>query len=188
MSRFTLQPGRPADDPGEAWADDLLAPLRRQRHEVDVVRSVMSRVEARRPLPSFSPLPGRWPEVAWAASLLLGVVCLGILLATAGIMVAQGDEGYRTLVTLATSMGRVALHAVSSAGGVLAALWVAVLAFCRATWTVVEAMAPLVRGAGSLAAVAGLLSLAFSAFVFAHSRRTAPVAASHPLHPMNGGM
>ena len=188
MSRFPLLNGRAADDPGELWADDLLAPLRRQRHEVDVVSAVMSRIEARPPLPSFAPLPGRWPEIAWAASLALGVVCLGILLATAGVMVAQGDEGWRTLVTLSASMGRVALHAVAFAGGVLAALWTTTLALFKATWTLVEAMAPLVRGAGYLAAVGGFLSLAFSTYVFAHSRRTAPLAASHPLHLSNGGM
>jgi len=50
------------------------------------------------------------------------------------------------------------------------------LPFLRAVRTCLEVSAPLLRGAGLLAAAAGVLSILFSTFVFASARKSAPRA------------
>ena len=177
-----------ADDSGSLWADELLAPMRSQVIDLDVAPAVMRRIAAHRPAPAPAALPGRWPGVAWAASMVLGLVCLGLLLATLGVMVFGGDEGARAAWALVASSGRVAATLLASAVGTLAAFVSAALTTTRGAWTIIEALAPLVRGAGALVAIAGLLSMAFSAHVFNQARRAAPVAAPRDISVNHGGL
>jgi hypothetical protein len=177
----------PGHDLEARWADEILAPLRRERLELDVAPAVMSWVEGQHRPAGFAPLPGRLPRYAWAASLILGLVCLGLLVATCGVMILGGDEGARTLLALTGSAGRMALLSAGYMLRLAQAFGAAALTLAKGAWTLIEVMAPLVRGAGFLAALAGALSIAVSSYVFANARRSAPLADQGDLQLTNGG-
>ena len=199
--RHDRRPARPlpfvrpkGDDPGAPWADALLRDLARQSIAVDVAPAVMRRVRAGRPAsafasPAFTPLPERWQPYAWAASFFLGLAALGLLAATGGLMIVNGDPGARGSFTLLGAAAKLALLTAGYAGSLLTTLGAAALAIGRGAWTIVETMAPLVRGAGLLAATGGALSILVSFYVFDHARRTAPVAGHQTMHrTLNGGL
>ncbi len=182
--------GRPSEGPDldARWADQILAPLRRERLELDVTPSVMSWVEGQNRPAEFPPLPGRLPQFAWAASLILGLVCLGLLVATCGVMILGGDEGARTLLALTGSAGRMALLSAGYLLLVAQAFGATAFTLGKGAWTLIDLMAPLVRGAGFLAAVAGAISIGVSSYVFANARRSAPIADHRDLQLSNGGL
>lgn len=176
------------EDPGGVWADALLSDLRGETLEVDVSDRVMRRLAALRPAPAPRPLPGRWPGVAWAASLALGCLCLLLLTATLGAMVLGGDDGALAAWTLLTSAGQVTFTLLSRLILMAGVFLSASLAMLRGAFSVIDSLAPLVRGAGTLAALAGLLSIAFSIYLFDQARRAAPIAARGNIDPIHGGM
>jgi hypothetical protein len=157
------------------WADATLSPLRRQSAEVDVAGLVMRRITASRPQPVASILPVRWHRPAWAATLVLGCAAVLLLTTTAVVMVANGDEGARTTITLAGTAGALFLHGLAAAGGLLKGLLEAALAMGRGGWAVIDVASPVVRAAGVLAAFCGALSIGFSAIVVSRAQRHAPV-------------
>lgn len=163
-------------DPGGRWTEELLGPLRRQSVECDVAPRVMARILADRDASlaaAASPIPHRY---AWVFSLSLAGASLVFLITTLIVMVTGGDEGVR------------------QATGVLASCWHVVLVFGRLVAdlgekilqealpmalkivALLEVSAPLLKGAGTLAAAGGLCSILFSSYVFASARRTAPRA------------
>jgi hypothetical protein len=176
------------DDPGERWADEVLAPLRRRAAEVDVTGAVMRRIEARRPAPAPPPLPARWAGASWAATLALGFAGLGLLLATAAVMAFGSDQEARSLLTVLQSAGRLASHGYAHAGSLAAGLGQAAFAVFKGAWLLVATAAPLVRGAGLLAAAGGLLSIVISIVVVSRARLAAPVADRRGYIRMNGGL
>jgi hypothetical protein len=175
------------DDPGERWADATLSDLRLLSLDVDVTQRVMLKLQAHRPAPAPRPLPGHWPGVAWAVSFALGCACLVLLMATLGAMVLGGDEGARAAWALITSTGQVAWGLLGRLALLCVALLNTALVLLRDTFMVLDALSPLVRGAGTLAAVAGILSIACSAYLFDRARRGAPIAAQHT-NPIRGGL
>jgi len=176
------------DDPGERWADAMLSDLREERLDIDVTGRVMLRLEALRPSPAPAPLPGCWPGVAWAASFALGCACLVLLMATLGAMVLGGDEGVRAAWALLTSTGHVAWGLLGRFVQLCAAFLGTALVLLRDTFVLLDALSPLVRGAGTLVAAAGALSIACSAYVFDRARRGAPITAQHHTDPIRGGL
>ena len=174
------------------WADATLAPLRRQSADVDVASLVMGRIAASRPRP-VSVLPVRWHRPAWAMTLLLGFASVVLLTTTAIAMVANGDEGARTTMTLAGTAGTLLMHGFAAAGGLLRGLFEAALAMGRGGWTVLDVASPVVRMAGVVAAFAGALSIGFSAIVVSRAQRHAPVIArgswtGGSWHSLSGGL
>ena len=179
--------GRRRADPGADWAEAALGPIRGLGAEVDVTRRVMLRIEARRPAPLPSILPASWERAAYAASALLGVAALALLIATAGAMMSSGDPGARGLVALLGSGWSLAWSGATASAGILLRLGSAALALLRGVWALLEWTAPLARGAGSIAAFGGALSIALSVIVVAQARRTAPVVPGPDLPRPNGG-
>ena len=179
---------RPPDDPGGRWADVLLSDLRDETLDVDVTARVMHRLASLRPAPAPLPLPGRWPGVAWAASLALGCACLVLLTATLGAMVLGGDEGALAAWAVVTSAGQATWAVFARVWLMAGAFLSASLAMLRGTLTIIDSLAPLVRGAGALAASAGVLSIGVSIYIFDHARRAAPIAARRPIEPIHGGL
>ena len=161
-------------DPGERWATGVLQPLRRQEVDCDIVGRVMARIAADRLHPNAAVVPPRAHFLAWASSLMLGCASLAFLVSVLLMLVGGGDEGVRQVVGLGMSCW----HVLAVFGRLAADLGARVLAFvlptARAIWARLEAGAPLLRGAGMVAAAGGVLSILFSIFVFASARKTAP--------------
>jgi hypothetical protein len=166
------------EDPGAAWADDLLRPLRRREADVDVSRSVMLRITGRT-IPAPRELPRPWGQVSWAAALLGGFAALALLVATAWAMIVGGDEGARAAVALASVAARMTLRGFDHMAGVLWVFAGALLAFLKGAWAGVDALSPLVRGGVFGTAIAGIASIGISIIVFSRARLNAPLA-HHP--------
>jgi hypothetical protein len=193
MNGDRLSLGSRPDDPGGAWADEILAPLRRRSAAgdlatFDVSTSVMRRIAAAQPAPMPAALPPRWAAASWAATIALGFVALGLLLATAGVMAFGSDQGARDLWVLTVTGARLAAHGYGHLGTLAAGLGQAALALFHGAWALVETAAPLVRAAGFLAAVAGLLSIVVSIVVVSRARAGAPVAGGVDSFRLNGGL
>jgi hypothetical protein len=193
MNRDRLRFASPSDDPGSAWADEILAPLRRrsaagEMETLDVSASVMRRIAAAQPAPMSVALPARWAAASWAATIALGLAALGLLLATAGVMAFGSDQGARDLWALGATGVRLVAHGYGHLGLVAAGLGQAALAIFHGAWALVETAAPLVRAAGFMAAVAGLLSIVVSICVVTRARASAPVAHGTGPFRMNGGL
>jgi len=193
MNRDRLRFGSRPDDPGSAWADEILAPLRRRSAAgdlatLDVSVSVMRRIAAAQPAPLPVALPARWAAASWAATIAFGFVALGLLLATAGVMAFGSDQGARDLWVLMVTGARLAAHGYGHLGLAAAGLGQAALALFHGAWALVETAAPLVRAAGFLAAVAGLLSIVVSVYVVSRARASSPVAGGSGPFRMNGGL
>jgi hypothetical protein len=162
---------RPEADPGAAWADEVLAPLRRETVCLDVAGPVMARVRA---AGSVSPVPARRAELVWALSLGLAAVSflIGMLVRLSGGL-EGAYAGVRSLANPARHFGSrfaaeilaLATQAATAAAPML-----------RAFGAVLAAAAPLVRGAGLVAAATGALSIVVSLYVFAHARDAAPAS------------
>lgn len=193
MSRDLPRFGARPEDPGSAWADEVLAPLRRRSEAgelaaLDVSASVMRRIAATRPAPMPASLPARWAAAAWAATIALGLAALGLLLASAGVMAFGSDQGARDLWALTVTGARLVAHGYGHLGLAAAGLAQAALALFHGAWVLVETAAPLVRAAGFLAAVAGILSIVVSIYVVSRARASAPVAGGRGPFRMNGGL
>lgn len=163
-------------DPGDRWAEETLGPLRRQEVECDVAPRVMARIMAGRDAVQPLPVSPRAHGFAWASSLILAAGSLVFLVTTLVVMVSRGDEGVRQLAGLAAS----GWHVLLVVGRLIADLGAGVLAdvlpILRKLRALLEVAAPLLRGAGMLAAACGGLSILFSSYVFASARKTAPRA------------
>ena len=163
-------------DPGADWAEDVLAPLRRERIACEVAPAVMRRIAVLetgiRPLP----FPLARPGLAWASSVGLSLGSLAILAATLLTMILGGDEGPRQIWALVTS----SVYVLLSFGRVLSILGAATVTaaapLLRGFWALLEVAAPLLRGAGLLVASLGALSIIASTYVFTHARKVAPQA------------
>jgi len=170
------------DDPGSAWAEAALAPMRDQRLDAEVSRSIMARIAAERARPLTLPGRLRRPRLALAACLAAGIVSFGMVMATLIILAINGDEGVREIGTLLTASGHLlavfAQVLLTALKGILAAA----IAVGRGAWILLEAAAPLFRGAELAAAACGLLSIAISFYLLARGYRSAPmiVAGSDP--------
>ena len=169
-----IHAGRAASDPGSQWTVEALRPLRRQTVECDVTPRVMARIVAElgglRPI-ALSPKVSR---VAWASSLLLACAALAFLGSTLLVLVLGGDEGVREIVGLGLSGWHVLMVFGRVAGDLGARALALVLPILRAGRALLEVAAPLLRGAGLLAAAGGVFSILFSTYVFASARKTAP--------------
>jgi hypothetical protein len=175
------------DDPGAAWADELLRPLRRREADVDVARSVMLRITGRALAPAAQVLARPWSQVRWAAAFLGGCAALALLIATAGAMVLGGDEGARAAITLTSVAAHLTLRGFDHMAGALWVLATAALAFFKGAWVEVDALSPLVRGGALASAVAGVASIGISILVVSRARRSAPVAQRSGSPLDNGG-
>jgi hypothetical protein len=169
-----FRPGPSLEDPGERWAAEILRPLSREEADCDVVSRVMARIAAGGGGPqsaAVSPPPHR---LAWVSSLTLACASLAFLVSALLLLVTGGDEGVRQIV----GVGLSCWHVVGVFGRVAAdfgsRLLEVVLPILRALWVLLEIAAPFLRGAGLLAAAGGVASIAFSAYVFASARKTAP--------------
>jgi len=169
---FRLGPSE--GDPGARWAAGILEPLRRQEADCDVVVRVMARIAADRLHTNAVAESPRAHSLAWASSLMLGCASLAFLVSVLLVLVGGGDEGVRQIVELGIS----SWHVLAVFGPLAADLGARVLAFVlpilRALWALLEVGAPLLRGAGIVAAAGGALSILFSTYVFASARKTAP--------------
>ncbi len=182
-----MRPTRHAvSDPGDTWADVLLAPLRRQEIACDVSGSVMTRIGAAQPTPLVSS-PLRRPRLAITLCLLGGTATLGVLLATLVALVLAGDPGIRQIEALTASAFRSLILLGDYTLGVLEGLVIAMFALLRGLWVIVEAAAPILQGAGMMAALSGVLSILISLYLIANAYRTAPIStAGTELRDMGG--
>jgi hypothetical protein len=172
--RALIRAGRSTGDPGAPWTLDVLAPLRRQTIECDVASRIMSRIVVRAATPGLSTTSPAVPRLALASSLLLGSSALAFLGSTLVVLVLGGDEGVRQVVGLGLSGWHVLVVLGRLAAGIGAGVAASLVPILRACWTLLEVAAPLLRGAGLLAAAGGVLSILLSTYVFASARKTAP--------------
>ena len=165
---------RAGGDPGGLWTAEVLRPLGRQTVQCDVAPRVMARIAAEmdrlRPLTAST----RVSRLAWASSLLLACAALAFLGSTLFVLVQGGDEGVREIVGLGLSGWHVLMVFGRVAADLGARALALVLPILRAAWALLEVAAPLLRGAGLLAAAGGVFSILFSTYVFASARKTAP--------------
>jgi len=174
VSPFRTPP--PGHDPGPAWADAILRPLRGLEADIDVSPTVMMKIRAGRPGFEAVPMPGRAPRAAWALALAAGVGAL-VLLGTAAVaMVLGGDAGTRELFGGLASFGRslllVGQAVLALVGRLLGAGLVTLAHFLAAA----RDAAPYVRGAGTVAATLGAVSILVSLHAFASARKLTPPA------------
>jgi hypothetical protein len=163
-------------DPGPRWTEEVVGPLRRQAVECDVAPRVMARILAERDAAILA-ASARGPQrYAWVASLSLAGASLVFLISTLVVMVTGGDEGVRQATGVLASGWQIVLvfgRLIADLGGRVLA---EVLPVARKVLALIEVSAPLLKGAGTLAAAGGLCSILFSSYVFASARRTAPRA------------
>jgi hypothetical protein len=179
---------RAGDDPGADWAERTLSPLRRRRAEVDVTALVMRRIAERAPQPLGWSLPGGWSQAAWAAAFVGGFLSLALLVATASAMIANGDEGARSTMTLASTGGRLLVGGLGHLTAFAGAFVTASLAILKGAWLLVEVASPIVRGGSFIAALGGVLSLGISLVIVSRARRTAPAVAPPGALSRHGGL
>lgn len=178
--------GRQPEDPGVDWADDLLAPLRRQIVACDVAPGVMQRIAAGRPLAPATPFTAP-PRLAWAGSLFLGFAALALLITTLVLLIGGSAEGLRALWTVLEPAARLAILFAQQAAKLATVALGATVAVVSSSWGLVTAAAPYVRGAGLIAAGWGLMTVFISTYLFAHARRTAPIIGLRSDIPLQGG-
>jgi len=169
-----IRAGRAGSDPGSRWTVDVLHPLGRQSVECDVTPRVMARIVAEMGVLRPATTSPRVSRLAWASSLLLACAVLAFLGSTLFLLVLGGDEGVRQIVGLGLSGWHVLLVFGRLVADLGARILATVLPILRAISVLLEVAAPLLRGAGLLAAAGGVLSILFSTYVFASARKTAP--------------
>ena len=163
-------------DPGPRWTEEVLVSLQRQAVDCDIAPRVMARILAERDaalLAASTRVPHRY---AWAASLSLAGASLVFLISTLLVRVSGGDEGVRQATGFLASGWQTILvfgRLIADLGGRILA---EALPVGRKILALIEVSAPLLKGAGALAAAGGLCSILFSSYVFASARRTAPRA------------
>ena len=163
-------------DPGPRWTVEVLVSLRSQAVDCDIAPRVMARILAERDAAILA-ASARGPQrYAWVASLSLAGASLVFLISTLVVMVTGGDEGVRQATGVLASGWQIVLvfgRLIADLGGRVLA---EVLPVARKVLALIEVSAPLLKGAGTLAAAGGLCSILFSSYVFASARRTAPRA------------
>lgn len=153
-------------DPGERWAQDVLAPLRRARADLDVAAPVMARLRSATPrMETVAVAPAR-PRAVLATTLVTAPV-----LAAAIILLVTSGDGFFELWNTATALGHAAWVMLASAVQFCGRMLSSAAPLGRAVLRLVEKVAPILRGAGLVAAAWGLLSILFSFYVFAQARR-----------------
>lgn len=168
-------------DPGPRFAEEILDPLRRQTVECDVAPRVMARILAERDAALLA-ASARGPQrYAWVASLSLAGASLVFLISTVMVMVTGGDEGVQQATGFLASGWQVVLVLGRLVADLAGRILAEALPMARKVLALLEVSAPLLKGAGTLAAAGGLFSILFSTYVFASARRTAPRA------DLNGG-
>ncbi len=187
MKGRTRFPWRPAEDPGAAWTEALLEPLRGEAFDCSVAPAVMARIAAER-LPA-RPLPALLakPRLLWAACVPVGIAAFGFLSAVGLSLLRSGTDAAAQRGMFATLLWRLlslAAGRIAAGGGFLARL---IAPFLRGAWTLVEILSPVLRGAGLVAATTGLMSLIISIYVFSHDRGTAPHKGAASGFPLHGG-
>ena len=166
-------------DPGPRWTEEVLVPLRRQSVDCDIAPRVMARILAERDAAlAASAGPQRY---AWVASLSLAGASLVFLISTVMVMVTGGDEGVQQATGFLASGWQVVLVLGRLVADLAGRILAEALPMARKVLALLEVSAPLLKGAGTLAAAGGLCSILFSTYVFASARRTAPRA------DLNGG-
>ncbi|HEX9427316.1 MAG TPA: hypothetical protein VGA64_05970 [Candidatus Polarisedimenticolia bacterium] len=169
------------EDPGEAWADAVLEPLRHLEVRCEVAASVMVRVAAsraaRRPLPSLF----RRPRLIWASCGAAAVAALAFLALPLVGVAHQGGLGMRQVRGVANAAGHVVRLLQGELRSIVDLAGGAAMPLLRAMVTLADAAAPICKSAGAIAALTGVLSILISLYVFAHARGTAP-----PSHSRNG--
>lgn len=175
-------------DPGWAWADEVLAPLRREEMSIDIAPIVMRRLVSSGLLMRPRPGPRTASRFAWAASTILGFASLAFLMSALAVLIAGGDEGLQMLWAALAPLGRLAIAAIEGLARFAATLVAAGATVMRGFWILFETAAPLLRGAGLLGASIGLLSIIISTFIFAHARKFAPLATASKNIPLQGGL
>jgi hypothetical protein len=163
-------------DPGDRWTEELLGPLRRQAVECDVAPRVMARLLAERDVALAAAAAPRPHRYAWVFSLSLAGASLVFLTAILIVMVTGGDEGVRQATGLLASGWHILLVFCGLVANLGEKILQEALPMARKVVALLEVSAPLLKGAGTLAAIAGLCSILFSSYVFASARRTAPRA------------
>jgi hypothetical protein len=167
-------------DPGPRFAEEVLEPLRRETVECDIAPRVMARIFAERDAAVAA--SARGPQrYAWVASLSLAGASLVFLISTVMVMVTGGDEGVRQATGFLASGWQVVLVLGRLVADLAGRILAEALPMARKVLALLEVSAPLLKGAGTLAAAGGLFSILFSTYVFASARRTAPRA------DLNGG-
>jgi hypothetical protein len=178
---------RSAPDPGPVWADEILAPLRREAFSCDVAPRVMRRIAAAR-TPAQAHTAARFvPGAAWVLWLVAGLACVSLLTAALGLMVIRGDEGVQTLYVIGASAGRLFLvfgRWLAEFGATVASTGFAI---GRVLYPVLARLAPLARGGGLVGAACGLLSIVISFILVARAWRVAPAVAARGGFPLRGG-
>ncbi len=163
------------EDPGSGWVESVLRPIRAQKIDTDVSRSVLARIAAERARPLIHPILVRRPRLALAACIMGGVVSFGLVVAALLTLAINGDESVRQIGTLLSSAGQLFVVVgglfLSAVKGILSAG----LALGRGIWILLETAAPLLRGAGMVAAACGLLSILISFYLVAQGFRSAPL-------------
>jgi hypothetical protein len=165
-----------ARDPGAAWADSVLRPIRRLEADVDVAPAVLARVRAEQPGFEAIPLPGRPPRAVWTVAIAAGVGAVAILGTAAVAMVLGGDSGIRILIEGIASLGRGLLVVGEAALAIAGRLLGTGLIAAARLLTGAHDAAPYVRRVGTVAATLGAVSILVSLHGFASARRLAAQA------------
>ncbi len=163
-------------DPGPRWTEEILLPLRRRTLDCDVAPRVMARILAERDAALLAATARGPHRYAWVASLSLAGASLVFLISTLMVMVSGGDEGVRQATGLLASGWQVVLVLGRLVADFGESVLAQALPVARKVLALIEVSAPLLKGAGTLAAAGGLCSILFSSYVFASARRTAPRA------------
>jgi len=163
-------------DPGPRWTEEILLPLRRRMLDCDIAPRVMARILAERDAALLAATARGPHRYAWVASLSLAGASLVFLISTLMVMVSGGDEGVRQATGLLASGWQVVLVFGRLVADFGESVLAQALPVARKVLALIEVSAPLLKGAGTLAAAGGLCSILFSSYVFASARRTAPRA------------
>ena len=165
-----LRTPHPDSEPGPAWADAVLRPLRGLESGIDVSASVMARVRSGHPGFETIPMPGRAPRAVWALALAAGVGTLTLLGTAAVAMLLAGDVGARELFGGLASLGRGLLLIGEATLALVGRLLGAGLVTLAQGLAVARDAAPYIRGVGTVAATLGAVSILVSLHAFASAR------------------
>lgn len=177
----------PSGDPGPLWAEELLAPLRREEFCDDLAPGVMRRIAASVSWEKGQVGAHASPDLKWVASLLAGCAGLALLTVVLAVMVVRGDEGVHTLWVMGASAGRLLLMLGGSAATLAAELAAAALVIVRKLYVAFAWLAPVMRGGGIVGAACGVMSIIISATLFARAGRAAPAVGLHRKTTLLGG-
>ena len=178
----------PGEDPGDAWVDAVLEPLRRAEVRCDVAPAVMTRLIASRAAHRPAPSSIRRPGLIWAAWGFAASVAIAFLALPLVSLVRQGAIGMQQARILAGASGHITRPLMMQARMLVESAVTAMAPLLRATVTLLEAAAPIFKSAGALAALSGVLSILISLYIFTHARGTAPPSGARGSFLSHGGL